>query len=154
MRNSIVHPAVITSRKGTAEKRADCSRRAWSLSYGRRTWRRRRAKDVGLDWRRGNRRANDPDGFRFIAQLQEWFREDLIPLKAGNLRLPLRARAFRVLFMPSRAGASWAFPGSGNLTQLRVTDETATIILIVQQRDFHRVVATFKPQFKSLVCHQ
>jgi hypothetical protein len=57
----------------------------------------------------------------------------------------LRACSSSVLFMPGRAGASWAFPGSGNLTQLRVTDEAATIILIVQQRDFHRVVATFKP---------
>ena len=55
--------------------------------------------------------------------------------------------------MPNGAGASWAFPGSGNVTQFRVTDETATIILIVQQRDLHRVVATLKPQFKSLVCH-
>jgi hypothetical protein len=34
-----------------------------------------------------------------------------------------------------------------------VADETATIVLIVQQRDLHRVIATLKPQFKSLVCH-
>jgi len=72
----------------------------------------------------------------------------------GACRACLRACSSSVLFMPGRAGASWAFPGSGNLTQLRVTDETATIILIVYQRDFHRVVTTFKPQFKSLVCHQ
>jgi hypothetical protein len=30
------------------------------------------------------------------------------------------ACAFRVPFMPSRAGASCTFPGSGNITQLRV----------------------------------
>jgi len=63
------------------------------------------------------------------------------------------ACALRVLLMPSRVVASWAFPSSGNITQLRVADETATIILIVEQRDLHRVVATLKPQFKTLVCH-
>lgn len=56
--------------------------------------------------------------------------------------------------MPSRANACMgAFPGCGNVTQLRVTDETATIILIVYERDLHRVAAIFKSQFKSLVCH-
>jgi hypothetical protein len=58
-----------------------------------------------------------------------------------------------VLLMPNRAAASWAFTSNGNITQLRVADETATIILIVKQWDLHRVVATLKPQFKSLVCH-
>jgi hypothetical protein len=55
--------------------------------------------------------------------------------------------------MPIRADASRAFSGRGNVAQFRVTDKAAALIVIVQQRDFHRVPASLKPHLECLVTH-
>jgi hypothetical protein len=55
--------------------------------------------------------------------------------------------------MPIRAYASRAFTGCRAIAQFWMTDEAMTIVLIMQQRHLHCVVAALKPHLKRLVAH-
>jgi len=53
-----------------------------------------------------------------------------------------------------RADASRAFSGGWNISQFRVTHEALFVFRIVLQRNFHRMRAAFKSEFKSFVAHR
>jgi hypothetical protein len=55
--------------------------------------------------------------------------------------------------MPSRANASRAFARHRLIAELWMADVTAAVVLVVQQRNRHRMAASLKPQFKSFVAH-
>ena len=52
-----------------------------------------------------------------------------------------------------RADTSRAFSGGWNNAQLRMAHVAFVVVRIVLQRNFHRMVAAFKPQLEGLVGH-
>jgi hypothetical protein len=52
-----------------------------------------------------------------------------------------------------RADTSRAFSGGWNYAQLRMADVAFVVVLIVLQRNFHRMATAFKPQLEGLAGH-